>query len=122
MTAAAGVSPEKVVEVAEVIVGEFQKLTTDTVGEEELTKVKDYSIGTFRLGLEDTMSMARWVGDQLLTLGEVQEIEDVVGKMQAVTAADVQRMAQKLFIGNEMAIALTGPKDETKSLLKLASK
>ena len=122
MTAAAGVSPEKVVEAAEVIIGEFQKLTTDTVGEEELTKVKDYSIGTFRLGLEDTMSMARWVGDQLLTLGEVQEIEDVVGKMQAVTAADVQRMAQKLFIGNEMAIALTGPKDETESLLKLASK
>ena len=116
LTASAGVSPEKVVETTEVILGEFHKLVDEPVGEEELTKARDYSVGTFRLGLEDTMSVARWVGDSLITTGQVQDVEEVVSKLRAVTVSDLQRMARRLFVDNELSVALTGPNDETDRL------
>lgn len=121
LTASAGVSPENVVEATEVILGEFQKLVREPVEEEELTKSRDYSVGTFRLGLEDTMSVARWVGENLITTGEVQQVEDVVASLRSVTADDLQRMARRLFVKNELSIALTGPNDETERLKELAA-
>ncbi|MBI2887161.1 MAG: insulinase family protein [Chloroflexi bacterium] len=116
LNASAGVSPEKVLEATRVIVGEFHKLVEEPVGEEELTKARDYSVGTFRLGLEDTMSVARWVGDELIATGQAQEVEGVVAKLRAVTAQDIQRMARRLFVDNELCASLTGPNDETEGL------
>ena len=78
-------------------------------------------MGTFRLGLEDTMSVARWVGESLITTGEVQKVEDVVARLRSVTADDIQRMARRLFVNNELSIALTGPNDETERLKELAA-
>lgn len=121
LAASAGVTPEHAVEAAEVIVGEFRKLVDEAVTEEEMTKSRDYSVGTFRLGLEDTMSVARWVGDNLISTGELQEVEDVVARMKAVTADDIQRVAQRLFVNNELSMAMTGPNDETEGLRKVAA-
>jgi len=96
-------------------------LVVEAVTEEEMTKSRDYSAGTFRLGLEDTMSVARWVGDNLISTGELQEVEDVVARMKAVTAGDIQRVAQRLFVNNELSMAMTGPNDETEGLRKVAA-
>ncbi len=116
MTASAGVSPENVVETAKVMLEEFHKLVDDPVSEEELTKARDYSVGSFRLGLEDTMSVARWVGDSLTTIGEIQDVEDVVARLRSTTPDDLQRVAKRLFVDNPISAALTGPQDETNRL------
>ncbi|MEK7215167.1 MAG: pitrilysin family protein, partial [Chloroflexota bacterium] len=121
LTASAGVSPENVVQTTEVMLAEFRKLATEAVGEEELTKARDYSVGNFRLGLEDSMSVARWVGESLMTTGEVQDVKNVVSQLRGVTAADLQRLAGELFVGNDLSIALTGPNDESSALEALAS-
>ncbi len=122
MSASAGVSPEKVVETAKVILDEFQKLVDEPVGDEELTKARDYSVGSFRLGLEDTMSVARYAGDQLLALGEIKDVDFIAGQLAVVTSEDIQRMARRLFENNEVAMAMTGPNDETEALTKLIAK
>ena len=116
LTTSAGVSPENVIQTTEVILGEFQKLVREPVGEGELAKAIDYSVGTFRLGLEDTMSVSRWVGESQTTTGEIHQVEEVVAKLRAVTAEDIQRMAGRLFVDNELSVALTGPNDETERL------
>jgi len=121
LTASAGVSPENVVQTTEVMLGEFRKLAEESVGEEELTKARDYSVGNFRLGLEDSMSVARWVGESLTTAGEVYDVEDVVRRLRSITAADIQALAGELFVGNDLSIALTGPNDETERLEALAA-
>ena len=118
-TAFAGVDPANVAEAARVIVGELKKLVDEPVATEELVKAQDYTIGNFRLDLEDTMSVARWVGSNLLTLGRVQEVEDVVECYRAVTVADLQRVAGRIFTPKEMSIALTGPNDETEAMTRI---
>ncbi len=120
LTASAGVSPENVVQTTEVMLGEFRKLADEPVGEVELTKARDYSVGNFRLGLEDSMSVARWVGESLMTMGEVQDVEHVVSQLRGVTAADLQSLAKHLFVGNDLSVALTGPNDESSALEALA--
>ena len=113
----AGVAPEKLVEATKVIWGEFRKLTEELVGAEELQKARDYATGSFRLGLEDTMSVARWTGDNLINTGEVQTVEDVVSRLKGVTAEDVQRVAKRLFIDPVTSVGITSPTDDSEALL-----
>ncbi len=119
LSTSAGVSPENVGEAVKVILGEYEKLVDEPVTEEELTKAKDYSAGSFRLGLEDSMSVSRWVGESLITLGEVQDVEDVAAKLKAVTPQDLQRVARRVFADSQVSVAMTGPSDETEPLTAL---
>ena len=91
------------------ILEELEKLTQEPVGAEELKKATDYTVGSFRLGLESTMSLGQRAGESLLTLGEIEPIESVVEKLRAVTADDVMRVAQRLCSREKAALALVGP-------------
>jgi predicted Zn-dependent peptidase len=113
----AGVAPEKLVEATKVIVDEFRKLVDERVSEEELTKARDYSAGSFRLGLEDTMSVARWTGDSLINTGELQQVEDVVARLKTITPEDIQRVARRVFVDNPAGVGVTSPQDDTQALL-----
>ncbi|HZU76814.1 MAG TPA: pitrilysin family protein [Dehalococcoidia bacterium] len=104
----AGVSPENAVEAVQVIMGEVAKLVAEPVGEEELTKARDYAVGSFRLGLESTMALAQRAGESLLMLGMIEKIEDVVTGLKSVTAADVQRVARRVFRADNLALAAVG--------------
>ena len=109
LTIAAGVSPEKVAETVTVIKSELKKLVDEPVGDEEMTKARDYTIGSFRLGLETSMALAQRAGELLLMVGEIEPIEEVVAKLQAVTAEDVQRVARRLLRNDNLAMSLVGP-------------
>lgn len=109
LSISAGVSPEKVAETTTVIKSELMKLVEERVGEEELTRSRDYTVGTFRLRLETSMALAQRAGEQLLMVGEIEPIEEVVARFQAVTADDVQRVAQRIFRSDNLSMSLVGP-------------
>lgn len=118
----AGVSPEHAVEAVTVIMAELAKLTTELVGDEELRKARDYAAGSFRLGLESSMSLAQRTGESLLMLNEIEPVETIVTGLKAVTAADVQRVARRIFRSDNLVIAAVGPQldnDGLKSALSL---
>ncbi|MSQ14658.1 MAG: insulinase family protein [Dehalococcoidia bacterium] len=117
MVAHAGVDPTKVVEAAKVIIAEMEKLTVEAVGAEELEKAKDFTIGNFRLDLEDSMSVSRYVGTSLLSTGELEDIDDTVSKFRAVQPEDILRVAARLIDRKKMSMAVTGPNDVTAELL-----
>ncbi len=117
----AGVSPEKVVEAARVILDELEKLTEEPVEADELKKAIDYTVGSFRLSLESTMALGQRAGESLLTLGEIEPIEDVVSRLRAVTSADVMRVAQRIIHRRNVAIALVGPESQEGPLTSLLS-
>lgn len=122
MSISAGVSPEKVKEATSVILTELRRLVDEPVGEEELTKARDYAAGSFRLGLESTMSLGQRAGEALLTMGEIEPVEEVVARLKSITAEDVQRVATRLFRTDNLAMAAVGPigdPDELASLLTL---
>ncbi|MGD0115227.1 MAG: pitrilysin family protein [Dehalococcoidia bacterium] len=110
MAVSAGVSPEKVEEAGKVILEQVFKLVDEPVPEDEMTRARDFTIGNFRLGLETTMSLTQWTGENLIATGEIEQIEDVVAKLQAITSDDVQRVAKRLFRRDNVAVALVGPR------------
>jgi predicted Zn-dependent peptidase len=79
-------------------------------------RARDFSTGNFRLGLESTMALAQRAGESLLMLGEIEPIEDVVEGIGAVTPADVQRVAQRLFSPGAFAMAMVGPGGDAERL------
>jgi predicted Zn-dependent peptidase len=119
MTINAGVSPEKQKEATKVIREELHKLAAELVEDEELAKARDYTIGSFRLGLESPMALSQRAGEQLLLLGDIESIEEVVAKFEAVTPHDVQRMAQRLFRNDNICMAVVGPEGEEEELREL---
>ena len=106
---AAGVAPEKLAEAVRVIREELRKLVEEPVGEEELAKARDYSVGSFRLSLETPLALAQRAGEQLLTMGEIEPIEAVVEKLRAVRAEDILRVAQRVLRLEKVALAVVGP-------------
>jgi predicted Zn-dependent peptidase len=119
MAISAGVSPDKVSEATRVIIGELGRLVNEPVPDEELQKARDYAVGSFRLGLESTMSLGQRAGEALLTMGEIEPVEDVVAKLRGVTAADVQRVARRLFHSDNLAMSVVGPQMDVDELEKL---
>ncbi len=109
LSISAGVSADKVAEATRVIKEELMKLVAEPVGEEEMTKARDYTIGTFRLGMETPMALAQRSGELLLMLGEIDPMESVIERMAAVTSEDVQRVAKRLFRDDNISMSLVGP-------------
>jgi predicted Zn-dependent peptidase len=115
----AGVSPEHLEEAVQVIIEELEKLTREPVGEDELTKARDYTIGSFRLSLESSMSLAQRAGEALLTMGEIESVDSVVSRLAAVTTEDIQRVAGQIFKREKMTLSVVGPSIEEARLLAL---
>jgi predicted Zn-dependent peptidase len=117
----AGVAPQNLKEAARLIVGELHKLVEEPVGEEEMTKVRDYTVGTFRLGLETPMALGQRAGKLLLTMGEIEPIESVVEKLRAITADDVRRVAGRIVQAGKLVLAVVGPDVESEELAELVA-
>jgi predicted Zn-dependent peptidase len=115
----AGVSPENVAETVKVILEELEKLVQEPVGQDELTKARDYTVGSFRLSLESPMSLGQRAGESLLTLGEIDPIETVVERLRAVTSEDLTHVSQRLLRRDKVALALVGPDVEEGALLEV---
>jgi predicted Zn-dependent peptidase len=115
----AGVAPENLKEAATVIRQELQKLAEEAVSEEEMAKVRDYSVGNLRLGLETSMALGQRAGELLLTMGEIETIESVVEKLRAVTADDILRVARRIIQGAKPTLAVVGPGADSEDLASL---
>jgi predicted Zn-dependent peptidase len=115
----AGVSPENLKEATRVIVAELRKLLEEPVGEEEMAKVRDYAVGSFRLSLETPMALGQRAGELLLTMDEIEGIESVVEKLRAITADDVLRVAQRIVQAGKLVLAVVGPDVQSEDLADL---
>lgn len=118
----AGTDLERVEETIGAIVDELRKLRDEPVPAEELRRTKDLRKGRLLMGLEDSRSVASWIGSQELTYGEIRTPEEVMEKIEAVTVEEVQTLAQELFQEDKLSLAVIGPYGEPqpfRDLLKL---
>jgi predicted Zn-dependent peptidase len=119
LAVSAGVSPEKLGEAVTVIFEELEKLTQEKVGEDELTKARDYTIGSYRLSLESSMALGQRAGESLLTMGEIEPIDSVVDKLRAAGADDLLRVAQRVLRRDKATLSVVGPDIQEDSLREL---
>ncbi len=111
--ASAGVDNTRIDEVIPALLAEFARLRDELVSDEELQKVKDMIAGRLVLGLESSDEMGQFYGFQQILKGEMLTPEEIIKKMNAVTAKDIRALAKKLFIAKHVNLAMIGPwKDE----------
>jgi len=105
----AGVSPENVEQAMQVIMGELARLKTEEVGITELTKVKHKLAGGLQLALESTSAIADRVGSRMVLLNEIKLPDETIAEIEAVTAADVMKVARELFTKDKLRLATIAP-------------
>lgn len=115
----AGTDLDRVEEAAEALIGELRKLRDERVSEDELRRTKELRKGRLLMGFEDSRSVAAWIGSQESTYGEIKTPEEVMAKIEAVTAEEVQELAQELFRPERLSLALIGPYSDPEPFTKL---
>jgi predicted Zn-dependent peptidase len=104
----AGVNNERVSEAVRVILAELKKLKTDLVSETELLKVKQNLSGTMYLGLESSNSLANFYGFQEIMNEKIKTPEETKLEIESVTAADIMKLANEIFVDSGLNLAIVG--------------
>ena len=113
-----GVEPKKTREAVQAVMGELAGMRRE-VPLPELNKAKEFAKGHLLLRMEDTRSVAAWLGTQELLLGRIATVDDIVQKIDDVTADDVTRVAERLINPDKLRLAVVGPRRGEKTLQKL---
>jgi predicted Zn-dependent peptidase len=121
MVAFASVDLGRVPNTVRVILDEWHKIAhaTRPVSDEELARAKEYTKGRFLLGLEESRSVAAWIGIQEIRDEEILTPEQAVARMEAVTRDDVQRLAAQFFKPEKLNLAIIGPYEDEESFRSL---
>jgi predicted Zn-dependent peptidase len=101
---------------------EWDKLRREEVPAEELEKAKEFVKGRLSLQMEDSFSVASWFGQQELLSSDVLTVEETLSAIESVSADDILRVAQGLFLEEKLNLAVVGPfkrEDDFLKLLKL---
>jgi len=105
----AGVAAGRAVEAIRAVLGELDRLRQERVSEDELAAAKEFATGRLLLGLEDSFAVASLYTRQVLLGPEVLGPEELVARLQAVQATDIQHLAQTLFQTERLNLAIVGP-------------
>lgn len=112
----AGVDVQRAPLAVEVIAEELRRMTTDAVPADELRKAKDYLIGRTVLGLEDPRSRIMFgLRRELLEDGWV-DLDEVIAGIEAVTAEDVLRVADRIVVPRHTVLTAVGPLEDPDAL------
>jgi len=103
-----GVDPKKAIDAVQAVVAEMRNLCEQELSPVELERAKEFTKGRLRLDMETTNSVAFWLTYQQLLIGEIKTIEDELALVDAVTAADVRRVAGEVLCG-PIQMAVIGP-------------
>ena len=108
----AGVDIKRSEEAVETIIREFRRIAEEPVPAEELEKARALAKGRFVLRLECPQGMILFgLGREVL--GDTMiEPDDVLAGLDAVTAEDIQRVAQDVIASDGLNLALIGPFDD----------
>jgi predicted Zn-dependent peptidase len=110
----AGVDIARSEEAVETIVREFRKIAEERVPDDELEKARALAKGRFVLRLESPQGMIVYgLGRDVLD-DPALEPEEVLAGLDAVTADDVQQVAQDVIASNGLNLALIGPFEDEK--------
>ena len=115
----AGVEHVNLAKTVEVIMKEYARIATERVSEKELQMAKDFIKGKSVMGLEASDEVALYFIDQEIKRKKIVTIEELFARIDAVTAADIQRVAKDIFVAGKMNMAIIGPHKNKVKLEKL---
>ena len=106
--ASASVRNAKVDSAVTEMLNEIKKIRTEKVSDEELTNAKALYNGSFALGLEDPARTATFASNILINNLPADFYKTYLQKVNAVTADDILRVAQKYFNYDNTRVVVVG--------------
>ncbi len=103
----AGCSPAKAGQVAELLLGEFRRLGTGGVTDDEMRRAVGQLSGASALALEDSDTRMSRLGRSEITLGEYADLDESLRRLALVTPDDVRELAVELA-ARPLSIAAVG--------------
>jgi predicted Zn-dependent peptidase len=113
-----GVDPDNVEQALQATLGELSRLR-DGVSQEELQRSRRLAAGRMLMGMEDTRAVSAWNGSQALLHDEVRSVDEVNECYQAVTAEDIERLANEYLRDDELRLAVVGPSGDAERFQEL---
>ena len=105
----AGFDPDHAEEVVAAIGRELERVCADPVAPHELERARAYTKGRLELRMEDTGAVAAWLGTGESLLPRILTVDEVVAELDAVTAADLLRVARRWVRPDQARLAVLGP-------------
>jgi predicted Zn-dependent peptidase len=104
----AGTSRESAIRVVESIIAEFRSLKSHQVPEDELRRAKDQLKGSLMLSLESSTARMSNLARQEMYFDRFYSLDELIERIEAVSADDVQRLADNFFRTENIAVTVLG--------------
>jgi len=117
----AGVDIDRIDDAVGTVASELKKMAAERVPEDELRKAKNFAKGRFVLQIESPHGLLMFGLRREVLEGAAPEPEEVLAGLEAVTAEDVQRVAQELVRDEALRLAVIGPFEDAERFEKLLS-
>jgi predicted Zn-dependent peptidase len=115
----AGIAASRLEEVVSALLDEVRRLRDEKVSPEELKKTKDLIAGRTFLRFESSDSFANAYGLSVVSGEPLKTPQEEIRELRKVTAEDIQRVARKIFVDNNLNLAVLGPVKKTRKLTNL---
>ena len=104
----AGCANEAVAELIDVVVAEIRQMKAGGLDPVELRRAKDHLKGSLMLGLESTSSRMSHLARQEMYRDQTFGLDEMLAAIEAVTAQDVLRLADRFFTNGSLAVTVLG--------------
>ena len=104
----AGTSPKQTGQVLDIAVAELREVVKNGITNEELELVKEQSIASILLGLEDSATRAGTLARLEMVHGKQISIEETLAKIEAVTTEEVRELAREFFQTEKLSFGALG--------------
>ncbi len=121
LLAQAGVDLARVDEAVQVVVEQFRRLAEEPVPADELEKARSLAKGRFVLQTESPQGLILFGLRREVLEGRAAEPEELLAGLDAVTAEDLQRVAQDVIAADALHVAVIGPFDDDDRFAKLVA-
>jgi len=115
----AGVDNKRTEKAIKLAVAELRKVRQKKVSLRELKKAKEMIKGRTSIALESSDDVASWIATQEILENKIITPEKYFAKIDAVTAEQVQEVANDLFTDDNLRLAMIGPHKDAKKFEKL---
>ncbi len=108
----AGVNLDKIDQALESVLNELERIRHEPVAEAELRKAQQQLRAGLEMSLESNSAIADRIGTQLLLTGKVKTVDETIAEIEAVTIADIQRVATEMLAPESLRFAIIAPEPE----------
>jgi len=106
-----GTEPQSVKKTIKLIYKELKKLRETKLGPVQLQKAKQQLIGQLAIAQENNCNLMQSIAKSYQAFEKVESIEETNQKILAITAEEIQEVAQEIFREDQLSTIIYEPKD-----------